>query len=71
MKKQILYNYLGTNGSILSPIHLEGIYFVKKIRITADENKQITKDNKNFYFSMIVPEDEVDDWYEVPIEGQN
>lgn len=71
MKKQILYNYLGTNGSILSPVHLEGIYFVKKVRLTADENKQITKDNKNFYFTTIVPEDEVNDWYEVPIEGQN
>ena len=71
MKKQILYNYLGTNGSILSPVHLEGIYFVKKVRLTADEDKQITKDNKNFYFTTIVPEDEVNDWYEVPIKGQN
>lgn len=71
MKKQILYNYLGTNGSILSPVHLEGIYSVKKVRLTADEGKQITKDNKNFYFTTIVPENEVNDWYEVPTEGQN
>ena len=70
MTKQILYNYLGTNGSILSPVHLEGIYSVKKIQLTADEDKQLTKDGKNFYFTTVIPEDELNQWYETSIEGQ-
>ena len=31
MKKTIIYTYLGTNGTITTPIHLEGIYSVKNI----------------------------------------
>ncbi len=65
MKKELLYNYLGTNGSILSPVHLEGIYSVKKMRLIADAGKTLTKDNKYFISSVIVPEGEVDEWYEV------
>ena len=29
MTKQVLYTYLGTNGVLTTPIHLEGIYSVK------------------------------------------
>ena len=29
MKKTPLYTYLGTNGTITSPIHLEDIYYIK------------------------------------------
>ena len=65
MKKQILYQYLGTNGTILSPIHLEDIYYIRKINLFAEEGKTLTKDGKKFTLSIIVPEDEVDDWYEV------
>jgi hypothetical protein len=39
MKRQVLYQYLGTNGTILSPIHLEDIYYVRKIFLFADEGK--------------------------------
>lgn len=65
MKKTVLYQYLGTNGTICSPVHLEGVYFVRKIRIDADENKKLTKDNETFVSSIIVPEDEADIWREV------
>ena len=65
MKKQILYQYLGTNGTILSPIHLEDIYYIRKVNLFAEEGKTLTKDGKNFTLSIIIPEDEVDDWYEV------
>ena len=68
MTKQTLYQYLGTNGTILSPIHLEGIYYVKKINIFANEGKVLTKDGKKFVKSITVPEEELDQWYEV--EGQ-
>lgn len=65
MKQTIIYTYLGTNGVIDSPIHLEGIYSVKKIRLQADEGKVITKDGVNFFDSIIVPENEVDQWTEI------
>lgn len=65
MKQTIIYTYLGTNGVIDSPIHLEGIYSVRKIRLQADEGKVITKDGVNFFNSVIVPENEVDQWTEM------
>ena len=65
MKKQVLYTYLGTNGTLTTPIHLEDIYYVRKIKLTAEDNKRLTKDGKTFVESAIVPEDEVSAWYEV------
>ena len=65
MKQTILYQYLGTNGSILSPIHLENAYSVKKIQLVAEDNKQLTKDNETFYNSILIPEEELSLWKEV------
>lgn len=65
MKKEILYTYLGTNGTITSPIHLEDIYYIRSIRLSADRKKVLTKDDKHFFPSVIVSEDEVDLWREV------
>lgn len=65
MKKELLYQYLGTNGSILSPVHLEDVYYIRKLRITADEGKQLTKNNINFVFSTVIPEEDLEQWQEV------
>lgn len=65
MTKTILYQYLGTNGTILSPVHLEDIYYVRKVRLTADANKRLTKNNKDYVQSIVIPEDEVELWKEV------
>lgn len=65
MQKIALYTYLGTNGTITSPVHLEDIYYVKKYKLIADRNKQLTKDNKNFYEEVLISEDELDEWHEV------
>lgn len=65
MKKQVLYTYLGTNGTLTTPIHLEDIYYVRKIKLIADDKKLITKDGKTFIESAIVPEEDVPNWYEV------
>lgn len=66
MKQSILYEYLGTNGTIRSGVYLEGIYSVKKIALTADVDKKLTKDNEHFYFSTVIPENELSEWKEVP-----
>lgn len=65
MTKEILYTYLGTNGTIVSPIHLEGIYYVRKYRLTAERGKRLTKDDKNFSKSVVIPEAELSEWKEV------
>lgn len=65
MIKDTIYTYLGTNGTLSTPIHLEGIYSIKKIVLVADLDKQLTKDGINFYASVTVPEDEISQWYEV------
>ena len=65
MIKEILYKYLGTNGVIISPVHLEDIYYVRNVKLTAEAGKLLTKDNKNFTRQIIVPEDEVSNWTEV------
>ena len=43
MKKQVLYKYLGTNGVIESPVHLEDIYYIRINVLTADEGKILVK----------------------------
>lgn len=70
MIKETIYVYLGTNGIIQSPIHLEDIYYIRKYRLWADKNKILTKDNKNYVRTVIVPESEVNDWNEIDDLGQ-
>ena len=65
MKKVALYEYLGTNGTILSPIFLEGIYFVKKWELTASPGKVLMKGGETFGRSQIVPDNELSLWKEV------
>ena len=65
MTKEIFYTYLGTNGTITSPVHLEDIYYTRKVRLTADAGKQLTKDDVNYSSVVTVPEEEVDLWKEV------
>ena len=65
MTKQVFYKYLGTNGVIESPIHLEDIYYVRVISLTADPNMILTDGTKKVY-SVKVPEEEISNWTEIP-----
>lgn len=65
MNKQTLYTYLGTNGTLTTPIYLEGIYSVKKIILTADEGKMLTKNGVDFVKKVSTTDLEVDLWQEV------
>ena len=66
MKKEILYTYLGTNGTITSYVHLEDIYYVRKLKLTADKGKILTDGNTRTY-STIIAEEDADKWKEVAI----
>lgn len=64
MTKTVMYKYLGTNGIIVSPVHLEDAYYVRVVCLRADENKILTNGTvrKNY---VTVAENEVDLWKEV------
>lgn len=61
------YTYLGTNGTLTTPIHLEGIYSVKKCKMIADKDFILTNGAKQRKI-VIVPLEEIDDWIEIPYE---
>ena len=73
MIKEVLYNYLGTNGTITSPVHLEDIYYTRSLRLIADEKKSLKNKNKDMLSkTVIIPEDELNQWTEIPDPaGQN
>ena len=64
MTKQILYKYLGTNGVIESPVHLEDIYYIRINVLTAEANKILTNGTE---FKKVVrcSDDEVSLWREI------
>ena len=71
MKKIVLYTYLGTNGSITSPVHLEDTYYTRKLRLIADNRfKRLTKDGKQLFEDVIIDENAFNEWYEIDIAGQ-
>lgn len=71
MKKTKLYTYLGTNGTLTTPIHLEGIYCIEKIVLTADSNKVLTNDQGKTVFSSVkISKDEEKNWEEIDMPGQ-
>ena len=65
MKKVILYHYLGTNGTITSPIHLEDIYYIRKLKLIANDGKCLTNGivKKNI---VVIPESDEELWTEIP-----
>ena len=64
MKKKIIYRYLGTNGIIDSPIHLEDTYYIRLVYLTSDLGKKLTNGDKIIDVIQI-PEEELDQWYEI------
>ena len=70
MVRETIYVYLGTNGIIESPVHLEDIYYVRKVRLHAGADKILVNGNLR-RFSVVCAEDEVDNWKEEPLSGDN
>ena len=71
MKKTVLYEYLGTNGTIVSPIHLEDTYYIRKIRLIADKDYILKNKNSGALREVVIlPEAEVEDWEEIKYSGQ-
>lgn len=69
MTKTILYQYMGTNGTLTTPIHLEDVYYIRKVQLVADKGKILT--NGIVYKNMItIPEEDEALWKEVKFTGQ-
>lgn len=64
MTRTAIYRYLGTNGVIESPVHLEDIYYVLLVRLTADKNKVLTN-GKDHKFSVLCTNEEAENWKEI------
>lgn len=64
MTKQVLYKYLGTNGVIESPVHLEDIYYVRINVLTAGSGKVLT-DGETVKKVVRCSDDEVSLWREI------
>ena len=68
MKKTVLYRYLGTNGVIESPVHLEDIYYVRLLKLRADIGKMLTNGEVKVK-SVTIPEEELELWTEIKLDG--
>ena len=64
-----MYRYLGRNGSITTAIKLEDIAPIPMVQLKAENGFVLTDGVKKVY-SVIVFEDEIDNWSEVKDDGQ-
>ena len=67
MTKEVLYKYLGTNGVIESPVHLEDIYYVRINVLTADEGK-ILSNGVTRAKRVRCSDEELSQWREVTLK---
>lgn len=66
MTKEVLYFYLGTNGTILSPVHIEDTYYTRRLKLKAADGKSLTKDGGvTTCETVVIPEDDLDLWEEI------
>lgn len=64
MTKTILYRYLGVNGTLESPIQLEGVYCIKLYHLVAASGHILTNGAERVK-TITIPASELDDWSEV------
>ena len=65
MTKTKLHFYLGTNGTLLTPIEIVGAQGVVKYRLEADDGMMLTKDDKTLVKTIVVAEADLELWHEV------
>lgn len=64
MNKIKYYRYLGTNGTLETPIEIPGVYHTSFYFLQADDGKILTNGEKQIE-AISVPESEIDAWTEV------
>lgn len=69
MINERMYRYLGRNGTITSTVRLEKIDPIPMMKLKAEQGKILTDGVKTVY-SVIVFEDEIENWEEIDDNGQ-
>lgn len=69
MLTQKMYRYLGRNGTITTAIKLEDNPPIPMVQLKAEKGKILT-DGIHYTYSVIVFEDEKDNWTEIDESGQ-
>lgn len=64
MTRTLMYRYMGTNGIIESHVHLEDVYYVRLVKLSADDKKVMTNGVRRAPV-VVVPEEEESLWKEV------
>lgn len=64
MKKLVVYRYLGTNGVVETPVHIEDTFYTRLLQLTADEGKILVKNGEE-RSNVTIPEDDLENWEEV------
>ena len=65
MTTEFMYTYLGTNGTITTPIHLEGVPAVKKYRLRPAMGKKLTDSKIVITDFVTVEESDISKWKEI------
>lgn len=68
MKKEVYYRYLGTNGVLDTPIHIEDAYYVRMLMIQAEPRHYLT-DGVQKTNSILIPETDEDKWQEISLDA--
>ena len=69
MKIEKLYVYTGDNGGITTPVFLENVPSIKKLRLIADDGKILTNGSIEVP-TIVIPESKLDAWSEIKKKGQ-
>lgn len=69
MTKIKIYRYFGRNGTITTPILLEGTSPIEMFRLIADSNKVLTNGLIKVRQADVF-EDELENWIEIPVEDE-
>ena len=64
MTKRKMYRYVGYNGSVTTPVLLEGINHLEMVELRAGDGCYLT-DGQRKVISVVVPVDDATNWIEV------
>ena len=65
MLKKKLYRYLGRNGILTTQIRIDGASFIPVTGLSAEKGMILTDGEKTVY-NIIVEDEEVKNWREIP-----
>ena len=64
MTKEFIYTYFGSNGSVTTPVKLEGVPSITRICLTADGNKHLTNGKITVKSTIVASDGEAALWEE-------